>query len=442
MALSLTCDGCGAPLPAPQGRSELTCSYCRRELLLRDGATTVQGDSQALSSTDALLRGYTGHDVGTGRRYVASERPDWADPARTLWPSSAEASSSFGMGWSAATLVGPPRVFPSAGDLPGAWAPVTARSRVEWVDVGFPSGAPAARAIRVFETNMPGATFAITLLRGAGSARTEELIWQRAPSLLDAGGARILEVELPQVERLERVRVYVANDLGSSWSEIDTVGLVTVEPVPAGLQRRVSALRRHRGCFLVLAAGALLAGGLSLVGLEDGATPPPAAEVVPGSTMMVWNTDVPGMARAGVVWGERVIERSSEYSGSRNAAHQVVGPPDVYPHHGDRAEAWAPAAQNAGLEHIDVAFAEPIQASAIVVVETFHPGALARIEDISEGRAPALLWAGSTQPMDQSRVLSLELLPARRLSAVRLVLDTTRATGWNEIDAVGLVPAR
>jgi hypothetical protein len=33
-------------------------------------------------------------------------------------------------------------------------------------------------------------------------------------------------------------------------------------------------------------------------------------------------------------------------------------------------------------------------------------------------------------------------LPApRSISAVRLVLDTRRVAGWNEVDAIGLVPA-
>ena len=39
-----------------------------------------------------------------------------------------------------------------------------------------------------------------------------------------------------------------------------------------------------------------------------------------------------------------------------------------------------------------------------------------------------------------SRILSLELAETRPLSHVRIVLDTSRTAGWNEIDAIGLVP--
>ncbi len=442
-AYSLTCDGCGAPLPAPKGRSTLTCSYCYRELVVRAGATSVQADRNARSITDALLRGHTGGSVGTGRRFTASEVADWADPTQTLWPSSASASSSFGMGWSASTLVGAPRVFPNHGDIAGAWAPGSRTSRVEWIEVGFPPSAPLARAVRVFETNVPGSTFAITRISGAGSARREELIWQ-APPQLAAGGARILEVELPSPQPLERVRVYVANDLGSSWSEIDTVGLVTLGPVPKELQRRPSRVRM--GCIAWVLLGAVasicVAGWLVSDG-ESAVVPPPAppTEVVQGPSMMAWNVERAGMSAAGVVWAARTLGFSSQYDDPRNAASQALGAPDVYPSYGDRPEAWAPLARDAGAEHIELSFSAPVRASAVVIVETYNPGALMRIDDISPGRPAALLWQGRTDAAVGPRVLSLELPAPREISALRVVLDTTRVSGWNEIDAVGLVPA-
>lgn len=409
-------------------------------------STTVQAEGDSRSSTDSLLRGYTGEDVGVGARFTATERPDWADPTRTLWPSSAAASSSFGGGWSESALVGAPSVFPRLGDIRGAWAPATRDSRVEWIEVGFPSPAPAAQRIRVFETNVPGSTFAVTVLRGSGAARSEELVWQRRASAIGTGGARILEIELQRAEPIERVRVYLSNDVGTGWSEIDTVGLVTAEPVPAHLQQRPAPRRAMpRGCLIAVGVAVVSAAvWLAMRGSEPSGTPtpPPATDVVQGSTMTAWTVSSAGMDQAGVVWASQVRAFSSEYGSSRYGANRALGRPDVYPTHGDHADAWASSSRDRGLEHLDLAFERPVRASAIVIVETMLPGAVARIEDISAGRPPALLWRGVTQPSDEARVLSLELPTPREVSAVRVVLDTARVAGWNEIDAVGLVPAR
>jgi len=52
-----------------------------------------------------------------------------------------------------------------------------------------------------------------------------------------------------------------------------------------------------------------------------------------------------------------------------------------------------------------------------------------------------VLWEGAPTRVAGSVVAEV-LLPARRtIGAVRLVLDSRAVPGWNEIDAIGLVPA-
>ena len=87
-------------------------------------------------------------------------------------------------------------------------------------------------------------------------------------------------------------------------------------------------------------------------------------------------------------------------------------------------------------------FPQVVRASAVAIVETAGGGALVAVDDVSAGRAPARLWQGVTGPADGARVLSVELPTPRAIEAVRVVLDTRRVPGWNEIDAIGLVPAR
>ena len=436
------CGGCGGPLPVAS-RSVVTCTYCGRELLVSGGAAQVQAQLGARAITDRLLSGYTGEDVGQARRFSVAEMEarSWRADAHALWPIGASASSTFGGSWSPDALVGPPRVFPRHGDIGGAWAPRSRDSHVEWIELRYPAAAPLARAIRVFETNLPGASFAITLL----DERGEELLWQRRPEHT-GNAAQVLELELAPPRRVERLRVYVNNDIGTGWSEIDTVGLVTVEPVPASMRIAVPAPAprgRMFGCIALALLAAVIAVVVAAVNAED---PPPtpvparASEIVPGS-LMVWNVTGPVLQQSGITWASEVVAFSSQYSSSASGAHRALGAPDVFPAHADSPAAWAPAAQDAGLEFVDLRFA-PTRASAVVIVETMNPGALARVEDISVGRPAVVLWEGTSAYHASARVLTVELAEPRTIDAVRVVLDTRRVAGWNELDAVGLFTAR
>ncbi len=438
---SLRCDGCGAPLPASRGTT-LTCSYCFRELLVVSTGTQVTEHRDARSLTDRLLRGYTGEDAGSARRFSVDEMRarDWPCLERGLWPVTSRASTSWGGGWDAAVLVGAPRVYPSHGDRRGAWAPKTRDSAVEWIEVEFARDAPAAAAIRVFETNDPGASFAVTALEGGN----EELLWQRAPSLI-AGSAQVLEIELAPPRRIGKLRVYVSNAHGPSWAEIDTVGLVAAEPLPEAMRAKPRpAARRSRGCLLAFAGLAALSAcavTFAIFGPDSSARAPmpvAPAERVLGGEAATWEA-----ARlSGVVWATEVAAFSSEYSEDRNGARASTGAPDVYPGYGDRPAAWAPSGRNAGEEFLELRFAAPVRSSAVVIVETFGPGAVRRVDDLTPGRPAAILWEGQSEQAWGARVLAIELREPREISAVRVVLDTARVQGWNEIDAVGLAPAR
>lgn len=436
------CGGCGGPLPVASG-SVVTCTYCGRELRVVGGAAAVQVQLGARTITDRLLSGYAGEDVGQARRLSVAEMEAraWRDDACALWPIGASASSTFGGSWSPDALVGPPRVFPRHGDIGGAWAPRSRDSHVEWIELRYPAGAPRASAIRVFETNLPGASFAITLLDAGG----EELLWQRRPEHT-GNVAQVLELELVPPRRVERLRVYVNNEIGTGWSEIDTVGLVTVEPVPASMRVVVPPPSRAGRVFgwialaLIAAAIAVVVAAVNAEGPPPTPVPARASQVVAGS-LMVWNVTAPVLQESGITWASELVAFSSQYSTSASGAHRALGAPDVFPRHADSPAAWAPAERDAGLEFVDLRFA-PTRASAVVIVETMNPGALARVEDISAGRPAVVLWEGTSAFHESARVLTVELAEPRTIDAVRVVLDTRRVAGWNELDAVGLFPAR
>lgn len=431
---TLECPECGAPVEDARGGT-IRCTYCAR-VLSSEAAAPRGGESSLL---DELLRGHAGEDLGVGRRYsVAEMEPrDWRAHEHGIWPASAVASSTWGGKWAPDAVVGGPNVYPRHGDLAGAWAPRQRTGGTEWIEARFTSRAPA-RAIRVFETSGAGSTFAVTVRTDEDE---ERVVYRRAPAVLD--GAQVLEIELPEPIVVRAVRVVLDNAVSSQWAEVDTIGLLAAAPLPTSERTVVVTARRSvPGCWIIAIGIALVTASLvmcSVVTEDDGpgAALPAPTRAIEGARMTV----APSLVERDVVWASRAPRASSEYQEDGWSRHRATGGPNVYPMHVDNRDAWASGSRDDGEQWIELAYASPVDARAILVVESFNPGALVRVDDLSDGDATTL-WRGVTERGASSRVLSLELPTPRRIAAVRLVLDTARVSGWNEIDAVGLVPAR
>jgi hypothetical protein len=452
---AISCVTCGAPLRLPAHKTRTICPYCERELSLersRGKAVTRDTGSGDVPLAADLLRGWQlGKDVGSGRRYdvAAMREREWRAYERGVWPVSGRASSQFGGGWNASVIAGAPRVYPRSGDRMGAWAPRNRDSKTEWVEAIYPAKAPPVKTVRVFETCVPGATFAVTATADDG---TEELIWYAAPRELR--GAQVLEIPISPPRKLSRVRAYVDNTIGWNWSEIDTIGLIATEPVPRHLRRRPAFLTA-RGWTLSIIALVLLgmAALMATSGSKSDEPPsmflagsvanPPDAPGADGAFMEPWFIDAKELPYSRVVWASSVHGASSEYGSAGWSAGQARGAPNVYPRHGDVTEAWATRAPDGGTEWIEVAFELPDPARGLVLVETFNPGAVVRVDDLSDRAHPVTLWRGTSKPTPgRARLLRLTFARPRTIERVRVVLDTRRVKGWNEIDAIGLLPAR
>jgi LSD1 subclass zinc finger protein len=436
-----SCSICGAPLDPPEGATAVTCSYCGNKLTVKAGHTSRAGDAPARNLPVELLQGYTGGDYGQGARYdpVAMLAKDWQCYERGVWPVNGLASSQFGLGWNAAAVIGAPAVYPKCGDYRGAWAPGSRISRVEWIEAQYGPSAPAVNAIRVFETCVPGATFAVTVRESGGE---EQVVFKRAPTPMGKV-AQVLEIPLDPPRELQAVRAYVSNELGSQWSEIDTIGLVATQPVPESMRRKPQKASMKLGLLLTAILVAVVVAIFAIwaaSGFPGGGAPVEAPSArLDGAKMMTWNAQLETMTQAGTVWAIGEARASSSYGTTGWNPSSANGPPNVFPAHGDNSGAWASQNADVGTEWLLVQF--PLTtARAVVVVETFHPGALVRIDDLSNPNAPIVLWEGSTLPIQSSRVLSLELPVPRNITTIRLVADTSRVAGWYEIDAVGLVP--
>lgn len=121
------------------------------------------------------------------------------------------------------------------------------------------------------------------------------------------------------------------------------------------------------------------------------------------------------------------------------SAKQLTGAPDT-PLAGDLETAWASKGPDMGEVWIDLTYAEEVVPEAVRVHETFNPGAVARLLAGRGDGTWTLLWSGEDPTREAPGWFEPRLEGAgfatRRL---RLIVDTDRVPGWNELDAVELV---
>lgn len=119
----------------------------------------------------------------------------------------------------------------------------------------------------------------------------------------------------------------------------------------------------------------------------------------------------------------------------------ALGAPDTA--NGTEGRAWAPEAPEAGEQWLRARFAAPVRAAAILVAESAGTGAWARASTIDGAGEEVVVWEGE-DPLGSGAdrgVAVLPLTPHREVAGVRIVLDTGRVSGWNALDAVGVLDA-
>ncbi|MCB9535382.1 MAG: hypothetical protein H6704_03890 [Myxococcales bacterium] len=112
------------------------------------------------------------------------------------------------------------------------------------------------------------------------------------------------------------------------------------------------------------------------------------------------------------------------------------GAPDATKH-ADDPRAWATLAADAGAEWLELGYDRAVEVGEVRIHQTFNPGAVRRVEAFDDSGKAVELWSG----VDKARGVELKIEPAKtvRTQRLRIHLDTTRISGWNEIDAVALV---
>jgi hypothetical protein len=118
---------------------------------------------------------------------------------------------------------------------------------------------------------------------------------------------------------------------------------------------------------------------------------------------------------------------------------QATGEPDT-PGAGDIVTAWASATPDGQDEWLLLEYAEPVVPTAVLVHETFNPGALERVTAFGLDGKEYELWKGKDPtPVGAPRGISeVKFKAGFKTNRIRIHLASTRVPGWNEIDAVGL----
>lgn len=119
--------------------------------------------------------------------------------------------------------------------------------------------------------------------------------------------------------------------------------------------------------------------------------------------------------------------------------NQAVGAPDTEAA-GDSETAWASQREDGGEEWLELDYDPPLVARQVRIHETFNPGAVVELvlRD-ADGREIARIPV--TDTVDKAPVfleVSFELT-REPVKSVRVILDTKKVSGWNEIDAVELI---
>lgn len=143
-----------------------------------------------------------------------------------------------------------------------------------------------------------------------------------------------------------------------------------------------------------------------------------------------------------IMWASVVVDFSTQYSEDAWSANQVLGKPDVFPGYGDHNKAWASHGADDRDEWIEVGFDQAERVSGVEVYETFNPGAIDKIELITaKGKRIDVAISSDTFAHGVSAKRELAVRCTQEpIRSVRIHLDSQRVPGWNELDAIGIVP--
>jgi beta-lactamase regulating signal transducer with metallopeptidase domain/uncharacterized coiled-coil protein SlyX len=119
---------------------------------------------------------------------------------------------------------------------------------------------------------------------------------------------------------------------------------------------------------------------------------------------------------------------------------QATGAPNVT-EAGDNGNAWASLTEDGQEERLLLTFDKPVHAAAVLVYESFNPGAIQKLGAYDESGHETIVWEGTdpVRPIDGKGVSVIPVNVTWKTGNVRLYLNSPAVPGFNEVDAVGLL---
>lgn len=117
---------------------------------------------------------------------------------------------------------------------------------------------------------------------------------------------------------------------------------------------------------------------------------------------------------------------------------KAAGKPDAIANQ-DHPNAWASQHGNMGLQWLELGYVQPMQVDRIRIYEVNRAGAVAEVIAYDGKGKQHSVWKG-VDPTRQPGVFGIKLKQTPfKVVRLRIVLDTNRVSGWNEIDAVEII---
>jgi hypothetical protein len=144
---------------------------------------------------------------------------------------------------------------------------------------------------------------------------------------------------------------------------------------------------------------------------------------------------------AGAQWASSVVSVTSEYSTPDWSAAQATGAPNTYPQSGDLVTAWATLMAESPNESITLGFAPAATGSMVWIFLTHHPDAVKTVTVGTQAADTVVYQAPNpTSVGDCAYVLGVPTNTTDPITHVKIDLASELVSGWNEIDAVGVMP--